>query len=644
MTISPHVLGPEGESSAQALLDGLREQGPEALAAALGDLAHLLQEIARDPGRGFALEGRARRDITDLLGNLQDCASAMDALEARAVLALRDITRRDRHAAARDRAAHEPGAEESPTAIEEQADGATKDDLSLITRRSPHIAGRTLASAQRLVEVLPRMMDALRTGKISSDVAYAVAGAASGLPPELAREVDRRLDERLPDFDGAGTRRWTDAVATIAGEIDPEGEALRHRRAFRERHVTVRPGKHGMATLSARLSAIDAARIRKRFSLEAERRRAAGAREGHGALMADAVADTLLGQGDAAGPGTLDIGVIITDRALFRPDAGDTAHLEGYGAVPAEAVRAQLRAATAEPADPADDPFGADGPSVRAELRRLYTHPTSDELVAMDSTARAFPPALRRFLTWRDTSCRGPHCNASIRQSDHIEPVSRGGPTSADNGQGLCAHCNKKETSAADVARADDPDGSGHRVEWTGHSGISRITIPTPLLWPRRPEPAPAPEPDPEPAPAPEPALEPVPEPEPEPEPDPPPEPAPEPAPEREPAAAPAEAPSTDEGTPDEPWTHEAQADEASADDAERTDAQLVKGRTQARAATPRRRRRASGPPPPQPPAPRPPAHSGRTATGAAVPGPVRRVAPSARRRHRDDPADDPDH
>src|SRR5699024_6267884 len=404
--------------------------------------------------------------------------------------------------------------------------------------------------------------------------------------------------------------------------IDPEGEALRHRRAFRERHVTVRPRKNGMATLSARLSAIDAARIRKRFSLEGERRRAAGAREGHGALMADAVADTLPGQGDAAGPGTPDIGVIITDRALFRPDAGDTAHLEGYGAVPAEAVRAQLRAATADPADPADDPFGADGPSVRAELRRLYTHPTSDELVAMDSTARAFPPALRRFLTWRDTSCRGPHCNASIRQSDHIEPVSRGGPTSADNGQGLCAHCNKKETSAADVARAEDPDGSGHRVEWTGHSGISRITTPTPLLWPRRPEPEPEPAPAPAPAPHPQPA----------------------PAPEREPAAAPAEAPSTDEGTPDEPWTHEAQADEAPADDAERTDAQLVKGRTQARAATPRRRRQASGPPPPQPPAPRPPAHSGRTATGAAVPGPARRVAPSARRRHRDDPADDPDH
>src|SRR5699024_12722626 len=113
MTISPHVLGPEGESSAQALLDGLREQGPEALAAALRDLAHLLQEIARDPGRGFALERRARRDITDLLGNLQDCASAMDAREAHALRELWDITCRDRHDAARDCVAHGPRPVES---------------------------------------------------------------------------------------------------------------------------------------------------------------------------------------------------------------------------------------------------------------------------------------------------------------------------------------------------------------------------------------------------------------------------------------------------------------------------------------------------------------------------------------------------
>jgi len=203
--------------------------------------------------------------------------------------------------------------------------------------------------------------------------------------------------------------------------------------------------------------------------------------------MADAFADALLGRDEGTiAPGLLDIGVIITDRALFRPDVGDTAHLEGYGPVPDEAVRAQLRAATAEPEDPSQDPFGADGPSVRAEIRRLYTHPLSGELIAMESTARAFPPAMRRFLTWRDTSCRGPHCNAAIRQSDHIDPASRGGPTSLDNGQGLCAHCNQKEIGTSSVQRIEEPDGSGHRVEWIGHSGARSVTTPTPLVWPRR--------------------------------------------------------------------------------------------------------------------------------------------------------------
>ena len=487
MTISPYVPGSGGEHSSQALLDGLRAAGPAALAAALGDLALLLQELAGDPGQALAIEGSARRDVAEVLANLQAGAAAMDAIEARTVIALRDITRRDRHAEARDRAGHESGAGASPPEVEDAADAATRDDLSFITRRSPHMAGRTLASAQRLVEILPRMMDALRTGRISSDAAYAVAGAVSGLPPGVAAEVDRCLGERLPEFDGAGTRRWADAVATIAGELDPEGSALRHRRALAERHVTMRPGRHGMATLSARLSAVDAARIHKRFSLEAERRRTAGAREGHGAAMADAFADALLGRDEGTiAPGLLDIGVIITDRALFRPDVGDTAHLEGYGPVPAEAVRAQLRAATAEPEDPSQDPIGADGPSVRAEIRRLYTHPLSGELIAMESTARAYPPAMRRFLTWRDTSCRGPHCNAAIRQSDHIDPASRGGPTSLDNGQGLCAHCNQKEIGTSSVQRIEEPDGSGHRVEWIGHSGARSVTTPTPLVWPHR--------------------------------------------------------------------------------------------------------------------------------------------------------------
>jgi len=484
MTSARWFPGSSGEDTPEETLAALRRTDPVGLAQHLGDLAFLLQGLAGDPVELFTTEGRARREFSDLLGAIQASRGALDSLEARAVIALQETTRRERWEQARDDAAHEDAATPSRSRIEKEADGSTVTDISLITRRSPHMAGRTLASARRLVETLPQIMSALAAGQIGGDAAYAVADASAVLEPDLAREVDRVLGERLPELDGAGTRRWRDAVATVAGELDPEGAALRHRRTRRDRHVTMTPGQHGMATLTARLSALDAQQIHRRLSREAERRRAAGDRSGHSAVMADALVDAVLRPEEGASPVTLEVGVIITDRALFSPDAGDVAHLEGYGAVPAEAVREQLLACTTPPAEGERDPFGPDGEAVRATLRRLYAHPTADELVAMDAASRPFPPAMRRFLSRRDTTCRGPFCNAQIRQYDHIVPVSRGGPTSLDNGQGLCAHCNKKEQLASQVERVENPALPGHRVRWTGHSGAVRETGPSPLRRP----------------------------------------------------------------------------------------------------------------------------------------------------------------
>ena len=60
----------------------------------------------------------------------------------------------------------------------------------------------------------------------------------------------------------------------------------------------------------------------------------------------------------------------------------------------------------------------------------------------MESRARLFPAGLARFIELRDDTCRTPYCNAPIRHHDHITPAARGGPTTADNGQGLCEACN----------------------------------------------------------------------------------------------------------------------------------------------------------------------------------------------------------
>src|SRR5690625_7932998 len=116
--------------------------------------------------------------------------------------------------------------------------------------------------------------------------------------------------------------------------------------------------------------------------------------------MADVLVDTILGRDDQMDPTTLDIGLIITDRALFSPDDGEIAQVEGYGAVPAEAVREQLRAALRDPKTPQEDRYGPDGPTVAAGRDRWTTNPPGAGRVPANGRARCSrPPGA--------VSCRG---------------------------------------------------------------------------------------------------------------------------------------------------------------------------------------------------------------------------------------------
>ncbi|MEP7331803.1 MAG: HNH endonuclease [Terracoccus sp.] len=91
----------------------------------------------------------------------------------------------------------------------------------------------------------------------------------------------------------------------------------------------------------------------------------------------------------------------------------------------------------------------------RVWLRRMYAHPKTGQLVAMDSTRRAVDGNLRRFLIARDAAtCRTLWCDAPIRHLDHIRDFADGGPTSAANGQGLCARCNHTKNLPDWQARA----------------------------------------------------------------------------------------------------------------------------------------------------------------------------------------------
>ena len=540
MSLAMQDLDPAAGDPHQRLVDAVRAGGPSRLAAELGDRAHDLRALTGVPQELFVPADSSAEAFRDVVGSLQAMRSALEVLEAHAVVALADSLTLRKQAEARADAAQEAGEGPAPASVLRAASREAAREVSLLTRRSPAAASHSLAARRRLVADMPEMLTALADCQVTAADAYRTSRSFAPLTSAQRREADRLLGQRLPYLDGAGSQEWDDARAAAISLADPEGEARRHQLAKRERHVKVRRGEHGMATLSAHLTALNAALIRKRLSLEAERLRAGGDRRGHQAIQADSFVDTLLGRGGGMEPITLDIGVIITDRVLLDPGAGDLAQIEGYGTVPAEAVRESLRGPldaiiAADQHDQHDqhaqraqqdhhahhDPcdrhasegssggfsqdcpevsYGPDGPALRAVLRRLYEHPRAPELVAIEAHARAFPAALARFIRLRDRTCRGPHCNAPIRHIDHIHPHATGGPTSLDNGQGVCACCNDKEQQLKSVKRIGDPAADGHVVEWTTPLGTTRTTRPAALTHhpdqtPPTPDQAPSPPP-----------------------------------------------------------------------------------------------------------------------------------------------------
>ncbi|MGN7210165.1 DUF222 domain-containing protein [Brachybacterium paraconglomeratum] len=382
-----------------------------------------------------------------LLSSIVGIEAALDAVRARALVRLEAAVKEDCLRR-----------EESPR----QAMQVARSEASRMLKESRSVAGRSLATCRRLVQSMPGMLTALAEGTLNPRSVHTVGSAMGPVPPHVRELVDTMLTAQLPDLQDCGTREISDHVARMLHALDPEGAAERHRRAMKDRHVTITREDHGMASVRALIPAIDAARIRKGLSVAAEGARAAGDRRGHQQIMADMFADALVGRGDGIDPTTLDIGIIITDRSLLAPAHADAATIEGFGPVPYDHVReAMLRAVDS----------GGEDTDLALTIRNLYADLDDGQLVGVEARSRAFPASLRRFLTLAHQTCRAPFCNAPIRQMDHIVPWSQGGATSLDNGNGTCGGDNQKEESGESVRVIHDEDGTRRTVEWTTRYG-----------------------------------------------------------------------------------------------------------------------------------------------------------------------------
>lgn len=455
---------------------------------ALADMAGALGATALDPG----VRTLDAPLLAELLHGLDAVRSALAALEARAVVALDEAMR----------------ASEGEQGVPESRRGRTvSHEVAMASRISPASASRRLGSSRRLVRHMPRLFRALATGRLTSEAAHAVGRSVGVLDPAQRADVDAALADHLPYLDGASPGQWAREVELVAHRLAPDEHELRARRARNDRSVRIERGEHGMAHLHAHLPALDAAAIRKRLDLEAEHLRAAGDRRGHSVIMADVLTDTLLGRDGAMDPVSFDVGVVITDRALLTADRADAAVIDGYGAAPVSDLLERLGASARDGATCAGSVAGSgagagaptdgaspDGPT-RDVLRRLFTHPTTSELVAVESRGRSFPLGLRRMIRLRDQVCMGPYCGAPIRQIDHVEAASEGGPTSLANGNGLCARCNVAKEEAMRKVTRTSADGRS-TTRWTSRLGSSATTSPPPLtapaVQPAKPESQPA--------------------------------------------------------------------------------------------------------------------------------------------------------
>jgi Domain of unknown function (DUF222) len=380
------------------------------------------------------------------IAELERHKSAAAAEQARAAAALDGLRR------ANEAAAGVPAA---------QRGRGLASEIALARRDSPARGGRHLGFAKALVHEMPHTLAALDAGRLSEWRATLIVRESACLDVEDRRALDAELCADASKLDGMGDARVAAAARASAYRLDPRAVVDRAAKAESERTVTIRPAPDTMTWVTALLP------VAKGVAVYAALKRAADTTfdgRTRGQVMADALVERVTGRAaDAAEP--IAVNLLISDATLLGDDAS-AAIVDGYGPIPAAVARHLVSGAV------------GDGGS-RATLRRLYRHPGSGALVAMESRARRFPKGLATFIGLRDQGCRTPYCDAPIRHRDHARPHQHGGATSAANGLGVCERCNyAKEAAGWRVSTAVDETGC-HQADFTTPTGMHyRSTAP----------------------------------------------------------------------------------------------------------------------------------------------------------------------
>lgn len=403
------------------------------------------QAVASLPARAHA--GNVSGDLIDQLRVLEDMKSAISSLQAKIAVAF-DLAQRQERAES-----GVPGAERSQGVAAQ---------IALARRESPNKGSRLLGLAKALVSEMPRTMAALESGKLNEWRATLLVKETACLSAEDRCAVDEELAPDAGTFDGAGDKTIIAAAKAAAYRLDPRSVTQRAAHAASERHVSLRPAPDTMTILTALLPVAQGVAAYAALTRHADSARSDGDSRPRGQVMADTLVERITGS--PAGFAGIDLQLVMTDRTLLQGDS-EPARRTGYGVVPAEWARELLTSGESRTDQ-----------DVSIWLRRLFTAPSTGELLATDSRARFFPTGMRRFIETRDHTCRTPYCDAPIRHYDHILPWAKGGKTTLNNAAGLCERCNHTKENPGWSVRPEPAERHTLKVTTpTGHNYHSTV-------------------------------------------------------------------------------------------------------------------------------------------------------------------------
>ncbi|MEO6472659.1 MAG: DUF222 domain-containing protein, partial [Aeromicrobium sp.] len=287
-------------------------------------------------------------------------------------------------------------------------------ELGMARNVSPSAAGTHYGFALGLAR-LPLVAGVFASGGISEQAARNIVSEATGLDGAQAATLDGQLAPRLV---GLTPGRARDLTREFVIGIDADAAYQRAVRNRRDRFVSLFPETDGVSVLHVRGPAEQLLAAYAALKSAAATARVAGDPRNRGQVMFDEFVQRVTGR-ERATDVNVEIGLIMTAATLMRTNQAP-ALLVGFGPIPPELAH-NLIAAGHE-----------------TWIRRLFTDPVDGSVSDCDQRRRRFTGSVRNLITARDRTCRQPGCDCRVSEFDHILAHHRGGPTTLDNGQGLC--------------------------------------------------------------------------------------------------------------------------------------------------------------------------------------------------------------